>query len=78
MTDNRARRSGRITLAVPILLIGSDSVGKVFSEQTHTVMLSLHGAGIVSRYRLVAEQQLVLREKATNREAEIRVVGEIR
>lgn len=34
MTDNRARRSGRITLAVPILLIGSDSEGKVFSEQT--------------------------------------------
>jgi hypothetical protein len=77
MTDNRARRSGRITLAVPILLIGSDSEGKVFSEQTHTVMLSLHGAGIVSRYKLVAEQQLILREKATNREAEIRVVGEI-
>jgi hypothetical protein len=64
-------------VAVPILLIGSDSEGKVFSEQTHTVMLSLHGAGIVSRHKLVAEQQLVLREKATNREAEIRVVGEI-
>jgi hypothetical protein len=77
MTDNRPRRSGRISVAVPILLIGSDSEGKVFSEQMHTVMLSLHGAGIVSRHKLVAEQQLVLREKATNREAEIRVVGEI-
>jgi hypothetical protein len=72
-----SRRSGRISLAVPILLIGSDSEGKVFSEETQTVMLSLHGAGIISRYKLIAEQELILREKSTSRETTIRVVGEI-
>ena len=75
--EQSARRSGRIALSVPILLIGSNSEGKVFTEKTRTVVVSLHGAGILSRNKLMAEQILVLREEATNREAEIRVVGEI-
>ncbi len=73
----KQRRSGRLTLAVPILIIGSDSEGRVFSEETHTVLLSLHGAGIVSRHRLMAEQELVLRAVELQRETEVRVVGEI-
>jgi len=77
MTYNKVRRSGRLTKSVPILLIGSDTEGRVFSEQAHTVVLSLHGAGIVSRHKLLAEQEMVLRSLASNREAEIRVVGEI-
>jgi len=71
------RRSGRISLAVPILIIGTDEEGRVFSEETSTVVLSRHGAGIISKEKLMAEQELVLREVATNREAEVRVVGEI-
>ncbi len=77
MTDQRARRSGRISKQVPILLLGSDSEGRIFSEVTKTVVLSLHGAGIVSAKKLIAEQELTLRSMVTNREAEIRVVGEI-
>jgi len=49
----------------------------VFSEETKTVIISLHGAGILSRHKLVAEQELVLRSPESNREADIRVVGEI-
>jgi len=63
--------------SIPILLIGSDAEGRMFSEDTHTVILSLHGAGIVSNHKLVAEQEMILRSKETDREAEIRVVGEI-
>jgi hypothetical protein len=77
MTHHKVRRSGRITIAVPILLIGSDCEGRVFSEETKTVILSLHGAGILSRHKLVSEQELVLRSLESNREADIRVVGEI-
>jgi hypothetical protein len=77
MTKNAGRRSGRISRAVPILLIGSDSEGTVFSEEAHTVVLSQHGAGIVSKHKLIAEQELILREMATSQEAEVRVVGEI-
>lgn len=74
---NKARRGGRISREVPILLIGSGSDGAVFSEATHTVILSQHGAGIVSQHKLMAEQELILRDVGRNREAEVRVVGEI-
>jgi len=39
----KARRSGRVKKEIPILLIGSDADGWVFTEETHTVVLSLHG-----------------------------------
>ncbi|MGB7434522.1 MAG: PilZ domain-containing protein [Candidatus Acidiferrum sp.] len=73
----KQRRSGRLSLALPILIIGTDTEGRVFSEKTHTVVVSLHGAGIVSRHRLIAEQELILRALQSEREVEVRVVGEI-
>ena len=77
MTYKKVRRSGRISKQVPILLIGSDAEGRVFSEVTKTVVISLHGAGIVSSKKLIAEQQLSIRSLVTNCEADVRVVGEI-
>jgi len=77
MTDHKVRRSGRISKQVPILLIGSDSDGRVFSEVTKTVILSYHGAGIVSANKLLAEQEIHIRSMITNRETAARVVGEI-
>jgi hypothetical protein len=71
------RSSGRIPKEIPILLIGSDLNGKVFSEPTTTVLLSLHGAGILSRHKLSPEQELILRWPERNKEAEIRVVGHL-
>jgi hypothetical protein len=52
-------------------------MGRAFSERTHTVMLSLHGAGILSTQRFVPEQELILRIEESNRAAEVRVVGKI-
>lgn len=77
MTYKKVRRSGRVSKQVPILLIGCDSDGRVFSEVTKTVVLSYHGAGIVSVNKLIAEQELHIRSMVTNREVEVRVVGEI-
>jgi hypothetical protein len=77
MTSRKMRRRGRVSKSIPILLIGSDADGRLFSENTHTVMLSLHGAGIVSTHKLIAEQELILRSMETNKEADIRIVGEI-
>jgi hypothetical protein len=71
------RRSSRIPKEIDILLVGSDTEGKVFSEQTKTVLLSRHGAGIVSGYKLSAEQELILRRLDTNKETDVRVVGRI-
>src|SRR5882762_10176957 len=77
MTSERMRRSSRIPKEIPILLVGSDMEGKVFSEQAKTVLLSRHGAGIVSENKLSAEQELIIRSLETNKEAEVRVVGQL-
>ena len=71
------RRSTRVPKALAILLTGSDMDGKGFSEMTKTVLLSRHGAGIVSTYKLSAEQEIILRYLDTNKEAVVRVVGRI-
>jgi predicted nucleic acid-binding Zn-ribbon protein len=77
MPPEGLRRSSRIPKEIGILLVGSDMDGKMFSEQSKTVVLSRHGAGIVSQYALSAEQELILRRLDTNKEAEIRVVGNL-
>ena len=77
MPPEGVRRSSRIPKEIAILLTGSDIEGKVFSEQTKTVLLSRHGAGIVSRYKLSAEQEVILRRLDTNKETEVRLVGQI-
>ena len=69
MPQQVVRSSGRIPKQIPILLIGSDLDGKVFSESTNTVLLSLHGAGIVSyrapQEKVAAQTYFVLSEKAS-------------
>jgi hypothetical protein len=77
MPYSTVRRSGRISKQVPIVLTGSDAKGRTFSERTTTVVLSKHGAGILSQHKLIAEQELSLLSLDSNREADIRVVGEI-
>jgi len=77
MPPDGMRRSSRIPKEIAILLVGSDMAGKVFSEETKTVVLSRHGAGIVSQYVLSAEQELILRRLDTDKEAEVRIVGQL-
>jgi hypothetical protein len=77
MSHEGMRRSNRIPKEIPILLVGSDMEGKMFSEQTKTVLLSRHGAGIVSTYKFSPEQELIVRSLETNKEAEVRVVGQL-
>jgi len=71
------RRSSRIPKELAILLTGSDMDGKGFSEVTKTVLLSRHGAGVISTYKLSAEQEIIVRYLDTNKEAVVRVVGRI-
>jgi hypothetical protein len=69
------RRSGRISKKVPIVLIGTDETGKVFSERTTAVVLSRHGAGILSQYTFAPEETLALRIGEPSCEASVRLVG---
>ena len=75
MSPPSVRRSRRIAIEIAILLIGSDMEGKNFSEQTKTLVLSRHGSGVVSQYRLAPEQKIIIRRLDTNKQAEVRVVG---
>jgi len=77
MPQDGTRRSGRIPKQLAINLFGSDMEGRVFSERTKTVVLSRYGAGIVSSYKLSAEQELIIRSEASHKEIEARVVGQI-
>lgn len=77
MSYEHLRRSSRIPKELAILLTGSDLDGKGFSEMTKTVLLSRHGAGIISTYKLSAEQEIIIRYLDTNKEAVVRVVGRI-
>lgn len=71
------RRSGRIPKQLPILLLGTDTSGRVFSEESHTLVLSRHGAGIVARNKFAPDEVLTLRLLESGREAEIRLVGKL-
>jgi hypothetical protein len=71
------RRSGRTAKEIRILLVGTDTSGMVFSEETTTVVLSLHGAGILSRHKLSADEILTIRLYGTSAEAGVRMVGQI-
>ena len=72
------RRSGRIPKEVAIRLIGWDAQGVEFVEETKTVLLSRHGAGIVSKHKLAVEQEMILVHlERNNKETEIRIVGQI-
>lgn len=77
MSYEAMRRSSRIPKELVIVLTGSDMEGKGFSEMTKTVLLSRHGAGIKSTFKLYPEQEIIIRYLDTNKEAFVRVVGQI-
>ncbi|HWZ96825.1 MAG TPA: PilZ domain-containing protein [Candidatus Dormibacteraeota bacterium] len=74
---NGVRRSGRISKEIPIVLLGTDTSGRVFSEETRTLVLSRHGAGILSRNKFSPDETLTMRLPGTGRETEIRLVGHL-
>jgi len=53
-------RSGRVSRQIPILLLGTDTSGRVFSEETRTLVLSPHGARILSRKQIRARRSVYL------------------
>jgi hypothetical protein len=77
MSQSSIRRSNRIEEEIPIILIGSDTEGRSFLEHTRTILISRHGAGIASQYKLSPEQELLIRAQDSDKEADIRVIGQI-
>ena len=78
LTTQESRQGDRIPKEIAIVLIGWDAQGIEFMEPTKTVVLSRHGAGIISRHKLAAEQELIIVvPQERNKETAIRVVGQI-
>lgn len=73
----KVRRSGRIAKEIRILLLGMDCNGTVFSEETRTVTLSRHGAGIISKHKLAMDGLLIMRFSGGSTETAIRLVGQL-
>jgi hypothetical protein len=71
------RRSGRVAKDIRIVLIGTDTSGRVFAEETQTVTLSRHGAGVISKHKLAPDGMLILRFLGGNSEASLRLVGQM-
>jgi hypothetical protein len=76
METPSTRRSDRISLELPLQLSGTDCSGEGYIEETHSVLLSRHGAKLVLNRKLTPDQELTVRCLATGRAADARVVGQ--
>jgi hypothetical protein len=72
-----SRRSDRVYLELKIQISGVDATGESFAEQTQTLVVSRHGAKVISRHVLVPRQPLNIRCYKTGIETLARVVGQI-
>jgi hypothetical protein len=77
LDEQKVRRSGRVTLAVPVELVGTDVYGQEFWEETKTAVVSRYGAAVISKRKLTPQQEMTIRRLDTNKEAEIRIVAKV-
>ena len=68
------RRSQRLILRVPVVAYRSPKLGLPFSEGTHTLVVSAHGALIILTAKVAADQKFVLKHGVSGEEQECRVV----
>lgn len=78
MDKEKGSLSGRVSATIPIQLVGADTLGQQFLEDSKTLMLSRYGASIFSARKLAPEQEIIIRRTDTNKEADVYVVGLIR
>src|SRR6266436_7868064 len=72
--NSRERRSQRVMLRAPVVILTRGADNKTMFEETRTVTVNLHGAMIVSRLKFEAGQIITLRNSRTGEEAPCRVV----
>jgi hypothetical protein len=76
MESHDRRRSDRVYLEVPILVVGTDCENVDFVEQTRTILVGRQGAKILLNRKLTPEQEITIRCLETNRESDARVIGQ--
>jgi hypothetical protein len=79
MEPEASRRSDRVSMTLLLKISGKDIHGEEFSEPATTMLINQHGAVILFRRELPAEQRIHIQRQATqesHRQAEARVVGQ--
>ena len=72
--DTGRRRSMRVLLSVPILVVGKSAQKKDFSEETRTLVVNAHGALISLAERQTAGDKITISNKATQHSIACRIV----
>ena len=67
------RRSQRVLMHVGIRVRGTDSQGKNFDEDTHTLAISAHGALVLLQTRITSGSTVLLKNARTEEEQESHV-----
>ena len=67
------RRSQRVLMHVGIRVRGTDSQGKDFDEESHTLAISAHGALVLLRTRVMSGTVVTLKNARTEEETETHV-----
>jgi hypothetical protein len=78
MGTSEHRRSERILLTIPILVMGIDLSGEEYTEETHTVVLNREGALIALQHAMAPQNTLRIINLQTDAAASFRVVGRTR
>ena len=73
-SNNPQRRSQRIMLKTPVVILTRGDDNKLIWEETQTVTVNAHGAMVVSRLKLEVGQIVTLRNSKTEAEVSCRVV----
>ena len=69
------RRSERIMLNLPILVVGIDTSGEEFTEETHTVLLNREGALIALQHTIAPQSTIRIINLQNDAAANFRVWG---
>jgi hypothetical protein len=73
-TGSERRRSQRVALRIPVVVIGTDSHGRPFGEVTHTVVVNAHGALIELKAEVNDNDRVLLRNKTSGQREPCRIV----
>jgi hypothetical protein len=68
------RRSMRVTIGFPVIVIGQDWTGKIVSENSKTVTFNAHGALGSLKTKIDPRKQVFLTNTKTGSEVQCRVV----
>lgn len=71
--DNSQRRSQRVLLKAPVVVLARGDDNQIVSEETRTVTVNAHGAMVHLRMKVSLGQSLTLRNLTTGEEASCRV-----